>query len=55
MTVQEKRWFDPAAHKADRLQKLEWLIRVQRKVESRVDVLGASEAIALLKKIEALL
>ena len=37
------------------LAKLEWLIRVQRKVENRVSILQPSDAIALLKKIEALL
>lgn len=38
-----------------RVQKLEELLRVQRKLENRVDVLGDSDALALLRKVEALL
>ena len=39
----------------DTLRKLEWLVRIQRKLSQRVDVLGAQEAIPLMRKIEALL
>jgi hypothetical protein len=39
----------------DKVQKLEWRDRVQRRLQQRVDALASPEAIALLRKIEELL
>ena len=52
MTDGEQASFNAALAK---VQKLEWRDGVVRKLNQRVDVLGAPDAIALLRQIEELL
>lgn len=52
MTEGERSSFNAALAK---LRKIEWRDRVLRRVHLSIDVLGEEEAIALLRKIEALL
>jgi hypothetical protein len=50
VTPREQELFNAALSKA---HKLEELLRITRKLEHRVDVLGAQEAVLLLRKVEA--
>lgn len=52
MTPGERASFNDAL---DKVQKLEWRDRVVTKLIRRIDVLGKSDAIALLRQIEELL